>query len=98
MRKKIIIIVLILFSFLFSALIFKGISGEDCWMPDGNGGWVKHGVPAGPAPDYPSQIEDTSDCGLILLFFLSGSLLSVISIYIYLKFSKAYLNKKENNC
>jgi hypothetical protein len=38
MRKAIIIIVLILFSFLFSALFLKAISGEDCWMPDGEGG------------------------------------------------------------
>jgi hypothetical protein len=99
MRKTIIIIVLILFSFLLSLLFLKAISGEDCWMPDGNGGWVKHGVPAGPAPDYPSQIKDTSDCGYLLLFlFLSGSLLSSLSIYIYLRFSKANLNKKKINC
>ncbi len=98
MRKAIIIIVLILFSFIFTALFFKAISGEDCWMPDGNGGWVKHGFPAGPAPDYPSQIKDTSACGYLLLLFLSGSLLSSISIYLYLKFSKANLNKKKINC
>lgn len=99
MRKALIIIALILFSFLFSILFLKAISGKDCWIPDGEGGWVKHGVPAGPAPDYPSQIGDTSDCGyLLLLLFLSGSLLSSISIYIYLKFSKAKLNKKKINC
>ena len=98
MRKAIIIIALILFSFLFSTLFLKAISGEDSWMPDGNGGWVKHGVPAGPAPDYPSQINDPSVFGYLLLLFLSGSLLSGISIYFYLKFSKANLNKKKINC
>jgi len=98
MRKAIIIIVLILFSFLFSTLFLKAISGEDCWMPDGKGGWVKHGVPAGPPPDYPSQIKDSSACGYLVLLFLSGSLVSSFSIYLYLRFSKAKLNKKKINC
>ncbi len=96
--RKVIIIVLILFSFLFSALFLKAISGEDCWMPDGNGGWVRHGALAGPAPDYPSQIKDTSAYGYLLLLFLSGSLLSSIFIYLYLKFSKANLNNTKINC
>jgi hypothetical protein len=26
------------------------LSGEDCWVADGNGGWVKHGNPADPPP------------------------------------------------
>jgi hypothetical protein len=87
MRKAIIIIVLILFSFLFSALFLKAISGEDCWMPDGEGGWVKHGVPAGPAPDYPSPIGKTN--GLMpLVWFLCGSALSGLSIYLYVRFAK----------
>jgi hypothetical protein len=30
------------------------LSGEDCWVADGNGGWVKHGNPADPPP------QDTS--------------------------------------
>lgn len=30
------------------------LSGHDCWMPDGNGGWVKHGVLSGPPPKEPS--------------------------------------------
>lgn len=88
MRKAIIIIVLVLLSFLFSALFLKAISGEDCWMPDGKGGWVKHGVPAGPVPDYPSPIADTSTL-IPLWWLLCGSLLSGLSIYLYLRFSKA---------
>ena len=99
MRKAIIIFVLVLFSFLFSAVFLKAISNEDCWMPDGKGGWVKHGIPAEPPPDYPSEIKDTSGCVcLILLFLFSGSLLSSFSIYLYLRFSKAKLNKKKINC
>jgi hypothetical protein len=98
MRKAIIIIVLILFSFIFTALFFKAISGEDCWMPDGKGGWVMHGVPAGPPPDYPSQIKKTSIGWYFILLFLSGSLVSSFTIYTYLRFSKAKLNKKKINC
>jgi hypothetical protein len=94
MRKAMIIFVLVLFSFLFSAVFLKAISGEDCWMPDGEGGWVKHGVPAGPPPDYPSPIADN---GILipLIWFLCGSLLSGLSIYLFLRFSKARLNKKK---
>jgi hypothetical protein len=28
--------------------------GEDCWIPDGNGGWAAHGNPIGPSPNQPS--------------------------------------------
>jgi len=30
--------------------------GEDCWIPDGQSGWVMHGNPTGPKPDLPSEI------------------------------------------
>ncbi len=93
MRKAIIIFVLVLFSFLFSAVFLKAISGEDCWMPDGKGGWVKHGVPAGPPPDYSSSVTDTSQS--LLPFFVSGSLVSGLSIYLFLRFSRARLNRKK---
>jgi len=94
MRKAITISLLILFSFLLSALFLKAISGEDCWMPDGKGGWVKHGVPAGPPPDYPSPITDSPvPVHLILLFLFSGVLMSSLSIYLYLRFSKGRLKK-----
>ncbi len=97
MRRAVIIFLLVLCSFIFSALFLKAISGEDCWMPDGKGGWVKHGVPAGPPPDYPSPIADTPTL-IPLWWFLCGSLLSGLSIYLYLRFSKAKLNKKKINC
>jgi len=95
MRKGIIIFVLVLCSFLFSAVFLKAISNEDCWMPDGQGGWVKHGVPAGPAPDYSSSITDTPVLVVLLPLFVCGSLVSGLSIYFFLRFSKARLNKKE---
>ncbi|UCE48016.1 MAG: hypothetical protein JSW47_20760, partial [Phycisphaerales bacterium] len=63
-------------------------------MPDGKGGWVKHGVPAGPPPDYPSPITDTAVSASLLPLFVSGSLVSGLSIYLFLRFSKARLNKK----
>jgi hypothetical protein len=96
MQKTIIITLLILLSFIFTALFFKAISKEDCWMPDGEGGWVKHGVPAGPPPDYPSQIKETSIGWYIILLFLSGSLVSSFNIYIYLRLVE--LDKKKFNC
>jgi hypothetical protein len=93
MRKAIIIFVLVLFSFLFSTVFLKAISNEDCWMPDGKGGWVKHGVPAGPPPDYSSPITDTPLLVSLLPLFISGSLVSGLSIYLFLRFSKASQNK-----
>ncbi|MCP4603448.1 MAG: hypothetical protein GY847_23505 [Proteobacteria bacterium] len=31
------------------------MAGEDCWKPDGQGGWMKHGEPSAPSPAEPSQ-------------------------------------------
>ena len=94
MQKAIIIIVLVLLSFLCTAVFFKVVSGEDCWMPDGQGGWVKHGVPAGPAPDYPSPIgESPVSAGLIATFIATGSAASGLSVYLYLRFLKRRAKK-----
>ena len=62
MLKTIIFIVTIVLLFLIPALILRAtygpsyyfLSGEDCWMPDGTGGWTKHGMPGGPQPHEPS--------------------------------------------
>ncbi|HUW20604.1 MAG TPA: hypothetical protein VMW16_15005 [Sedimentisphaerales bacterium] len=88
MRRAIIITVLVIFSFLFSAVFLKAMSGEDCWMPDEEGGWVRHGVPAGPAPDYPSPIGKTDGLMPLVWLFLCGSGLSGLSIYLYVRFAK----------
>ncbi|MHC4086430.1 MAG: hypothetical protein ACYSWZ_08200 [Planctomycetota bacterium] len=95
MRKATVIFVLVLFSFLSSTVFLKAISNEDCWMPDGKGGWVKHGVPAGPPPDYSSPITDTPILVSLLPLFISGSLVSGLSIYLFLRFSKVKSTKKE---
>jgi hypothetical protein len=57
-------------------------------MPDGEGGWVKHGVPARPAPDYPSPIGKTQVLMPLVCWFLCGSALSGLSIYLYVRFAK----------
>ena len=31
------------------------MQGEDCWIPDGQSGWVAHGAPLGPPPELPSE-------------------------------------------
>jgi hypothetical protein len=31
------------------------LSGEDSWVPDGQGGWEKHGEPSDPPPTEPSR-------------------------------------------
>ena len=33
---------------------FGFLSGEDCWVADGHGGWNRHGNPTDPAPKEPS--------------------------------------------
>ena len=95
MRKAIIIVALVLFSFLLSAVFFKAISGEDCWIPDGEGGWVKHGAPVGPAPDYASPIANAGVAPSLLPLIVSGSLVSCLSIYLFLRFSKVSPNKNK---
>lgn len=48
-------------------------SGEDCWEPDGNGGWVAHGKPQEAPPDQPSELIPI---GLLYLpIFLPAGLL-----------------------
>lgn len=32
------------------------LTGEDNWLPDGSGGWFKHGHPCDPPPDRPSVV------------------------------------------
>ncbi|MBU8933302.1 MAG: hypothetical protein KOO62_04775 [candidate division Zixibacteria bacterium] len=34
---------------------FGFLAGEDCWIPDGDGGWMAHGIPDSIAPDSPSM-------------------------------------------
>jgi hypothetical protein len=62
MRKKVLFLIAVVLLFLIPSLILEAIygpsygflAGEDCWQPDGSGGWVKHGQPSMPPPDEPS--------------------------------------------
>lgn len=62
MRNKVLFLIAIVLLFLVPSLILQGIygpsygflSGEDYWQPDGSGGWVEHGHPAGSPPSEPS--------------------------------------------
>jgi hypothetical protein len=73
----------IIFLYLASALALQAIygqsygflSGEDCWRPDGHGGWVKHGNPSDPPP-----AEASSNIPLLMNYlpiFLPGFLLAL---------------------
>ncbi len=62
MRKSVLLLVGIIALYLFTGAImhavygpsFPFLSGEDSWLPDGQGGWVQHGNPSGPPPGEPS--------------------------------------------
>jgi len=100
MRKTIIFVVAIVLLFLIPALILRAIygpsyyflSGHHCWMPDGNGGWVKHGpmLPNGSEPQEPSI-----NIPLIVMYVpvLLPSLLTVVLLCIYVsrKFKRSKL-------
>ena len=58
MRKKIFLLLGIIGLYLLTSLTLSLVygpscpflAGEDCWIPDGSGGWQAHGHPDGPAP------------------------------------------------
>ncbi|UCD64805.1 MAG: hypothetical protein JSW34_05050 [Candidatus Zixiibacteriota bacterium] len=62
MRNKIIFLLAVVLLFLIPSFILQAVygpsygflAGEDCWVPDGQGGWQKHGDPATPPPAQPS--------------------------------------------
>jgi hypothetical protein len=62
MRNKVLFLIAVILLYLIPSLVLQGIygpsygflSGEDCWQPDGKGGWVEHGQPQTPPPDQPS--------------------------------------------
>jgi hypothetical protein len=56
---------------------YDSLRDENCWRPDGQGGWVRHGDPTGPPPDGPSvdiplivQYLPVFLPGLLLILFL----------------------------
>ena len=62
MRRSVLLLVGVVVLYLLTSLVLYGIygpsigflQGEDCWQPDGNGGWVAHGSPDDPMPDVAS--------------------------------------------
>ncbi len=62
MRNAVLLLLGVVFLFLASSLALQAIygpsygflQGEDGWIPDGQGGWVKHGNPDTPPPGVPS--------------------------------------------
>jgi hypothetical protein len=62
MRKQLLLLAGIIVLYLASSLVmhviygpsFPFLSSEDCWVPDGQGGWMAHGHPSDPAPAQPS--------------------------------------------
>lgn len=62
MRKNLYLLAGIIALYLISSFVLQGIygpsfgflNGEDSWIADGSGGWVKHGNPTGPMPVEPS--------------------------------------------
>ncbi len=62
MRKSVFLLIGVIALYLITGAImhaiygpsFSFLSGEDSWLPDGQGGWVQHGNPSGPPPSEPS--------------------------------------------
>ena len=58
MKNNLILLIAIILLYLVPTLILSAVygpsygflSGEDCWVPDGQGGWSRHGQPTEPAP------------------------------------------------
>lgn len=86
MRKKIFLLMGIVGLFLLTSLAlylvyghsYPFLAGEDCWMPDGAGGWWAHGHPADPAP-----AEHSTNVPLILQYlpiFLPALLLILFTL------------------
>jgi hypothetical protein len=62
MRNAVLLLLGVVFLYLASSLVLQAVygpsygflQGEDGWIPDGQGGWGKHGNPATPPPGVPS--------------------------------------------
>ncbi len=83
MRNSVWLLLAIVVLYLAASLALQGIygpsygflAGEDCWQPDGQGGWEKHGNPSDPPPAEPSR--EVPIALRYLPIFLPGLLLVV---------------------
>jgi hypothetical protein len=99
MRKAIIFVVAIVLLFLIPALILRAIygpsyyflSGEDCWMPDGTGGWTKH---SGAGFEAPPPQEPSINIPLVVMYIpvLLPGLLTAFILCMFL--SKKFKRRK----
>ena len=87
MKKNLYLLAGIIFLYLASSVIlqvvygqsFGFLNGEDYWVPDNAGGWVKHGNPISPMPTEPSVEVPVSvryipifvPAALLILFYLT---------------------------
>ena len=100
MLKTIFFIVVIILLFLIPALILRAmygpsyhfLSGEDCWMPDGTGGWTKH---SGAGFEAPPPQEPSINIPLMVMYipvFLPGLLIIfLICMFFYRKYQRRKL-------
>jgi len=58
MKKKYLIAIIIILILGASLLLLRGLSGEDSWIKDSNGIWIKHGNPS-QTPDYVLEQQKT---------------------------------------
>jgi len=87
MKRSVYLLVGVVLLYLAPSLVLKAVYGpsyvfppsEDCWLPDGDGGWVKHGFPSGEQPEVPSvevpmvlQYVPLFLPALLLILFLFG--------------------------
>jgi hypothetical protein len=63
MKKKKIYLIFagILVLFILILIIFRGLSGEDSWIRDSKGVWVKHGNPS-EIPNYVLEQQEAINC------------------------------------
>ena len=68
MRNAVLLLIGVILLYLIPSLILDAVygpsygflAGEDCWEPDGKGGWTEHGQPTKSPPDEPSVIVPLS--------------------------------------
>ncbi len=87
MKKNLYLLAGIIVLYLGSSMVLQGIygpsygfmAGEDCWVADNAGGWVRHGNPVSPMPAEPSvnvpigvrYIPIFLPAALLILFYLT---------------------------
>jgi hypothetical protein len=62
MKRSVYLLLGVTLLYVLPSLALKAVYGpshvfppsEDCWTPDGNGGWIEHGSPLGEQPAVPS--------------------------------------------